>query len=246
MLTYKNVSYQAAKQQILTNINFELVSGSITAIIGPNGSGKSSIIELLAKKETEYQGMITLNKKQYQQERYQEIAVLKQTTKIPEHLTGYEFLEICLQAKNKLLHKNLTIEQKNVIMTKVNLCECQSIINKKVNVLSGGERQRLLICAALLKEPEILILDEPNTFLDIKYQHLVNQLLKRLNQEQGVTILVILHDINQAIQLSDSIILLKDGHVLTQKPAVNITTRDLSECFEINFTKHYQHFVAKV
>ncbi len=246
MLTYKNVSYQVAKQQILTNINFELVSGSITAIIGPNGSGKSSIIELLAKKESEYNGTITLNKKQYQQERYQEIAVLKQTTKIPEHLTGYEFLEICLQAKNKLLHKNLTSEQQQLIVAKINLCECQTIVNKKVSVLSGGERQRLLICAALLKEPEILILDEPNTFLDIKYQHLVNQLLKRLNQEEGVTILVILHDINQAIQLSDSMILLKSGQVLVQKPSSSITTTDLSECFEINFTKHYQHFVAKI
>ncbi len=246
MLTYKNVSYQVAKQQILTNINFELVTGSITAIIGPNGSGKSSIIELLAKKESEYNGTIILNKKQYQQERYQEIAVLKQTTKIPEHLTGYEFLEICLQAKNKLLHKNLTSEQQQLIVAKINLCECQTIVNKKVSVLSGGERQRLLICAALLKEPEILILDEPNTFLDIKYQHLVNQLLKRLNQEEGVTILVILHDINQAIQLSDSMILLKSGQVLVQKPSSSITTTDLSECFEINFTKHYQHFVAKI
>ncbi len=246
MLTYKNVSYQVAKQEILTNVSFELVKGTITTIIGPNGSGKSSIVELLSKKETEYKGTITLNQEKYQQKRYQEIAVLKQTTKIPEHLTGYEFLEICLQAKNKLLHKNLTKEQKKLIMAKINLCECQTIVNKKISVLSGGERQRLLICAALLKEPEILILDEPNTFLDIKYQHLVNRLLKRLNIDEGVTILVILHDINQAIQLSDSIILLKDSQVLAQKSASSITTTDLSECFEINFTKHYQHFVAKI
>ncbi len=245
MLTYKNVSYQVAKQKILTNISFELEKGSITTIIGPNGSGKSTIIELLSKKETMYEGLITLNKEKYQSKRYQEIAVLKQRTKIPEHLTGYEFLEICLQAKNKLLHKNLTKEQKKLIMTKINLCDCQTIVNKKTSVLSGGERQRLLICAALLKEPKILILDEPNTFLDIKYQHLVNQLLKRLNVDEGVTILVILHDINQAIQLSDSIILLKNSKVLAQKPATDVTTTDLSECFEINFTKHYKHFVAK-
>ncbi len=246
MLTYKNVSYQVAKQEILTNVSFELVKGTITTIIGPNGSGKSSIVELLAKKENEYEGIITLNQEKYQQDRYQEIAVLKQTTKIPEHLTGYEFLEICLQAKNKLFHKNLTSEQQQLIVTKINLCDCQTIVNKKISVLSGGERQRLLICAALLKEPEILILDEPNTFLDIKYQHLVNQLLKRLNQEEGVTVLVILHDINQAIQLSDSIILLNSGRVLIQKSALSITTTDLSQCFEINFTKHYQHFVAKI
>ncbi len=245
MLTYKEVNYKVAKQKILTNISFELKKGKITTIIGPNGSGKSSIIELLSKKETEYEGTITLNQKKYEQKDYQEIAVLKQTTKIPEHLTGYEFLEICLQAKNKLLHKNLTKEQKKLIMTKINLCNCQNIVNKKTSVLSGGEKQRLLICAALLKEPEILILDEPNTFLDIKYQHLVNQLLKRLNVDEGVTILVILHDINQAIQLSDSIILLKNSQVLAQKPATSITTTDLSKCFEINFTKHYQHFIAK-
>ena len=107
--------------------------------------------------------------------------------------------------------------------------------NREVSRLSGGQRQRVWIAMALAQNTKILFLDEPTTYLDIRYQIEILELIQKLNREYGITIIMVLHDINQAIYFSDRIIGLKDGHVAAEGiPDEMITTECIRELYGIS------------
>lgn len=239
MLEFKNLSYKIGDKTILKNINVELEPG-ITCILGPNGSGKSTLIKVL---NTSHEGEIYYNQQLVKTTRDLPISILNQFSHIPDHLTGIQFLTICILGP-KPLFARITSDEQQRINQAIEMCECQAICQQLVGNLSGGERQRLLICSTLLTNPQVLILDEPTTFLDIKYQHLVLDILKRLNQKYKLTIILIVHDINLAL-FASNILLLKNGEIIYHGASANLDACTLSTCFEVPFKKHHNHFIVK-
>lgn len=237
MLEYSHVSYTINNKQILNDINFKLEPGKITTILGSNGSGKSSLIKLLLKDSKTYEGIINLDGNVFKKNA--NTSILMQSTNIPDHFTVYDFLKYSLIGSRSLLSK-LTSSDQLLIDSALDKCSSLEFKDSYISDLSGGERQRILIAAALLNNPKLLILDEPTTFLDIKYQTLILKLIKELNEVHKVTILIVIHDINQGIKLADNVLMLKAGKLIINKPSDEVNEEDLNQAFDIEFNRHGQ------
>lgn len=232
MLSFKEVSFVIDDQQILTNINLTIAEQKITAIIGPNGSGKSSLINLLNAKQSSYEGQITYDNQPFQ--RYQfvsEISILQQQVTTPEHIRVYDFIKYGLIA-NFGMFSSLSDEQLAMVESTIQKCNLDSLRSHKLGSLSGGERQRVLIASSIVRNPKLLILDEPTTFMDLKYQVELLALIKSLHLS-GMSIVVVLHDINQALNLASDVVVLKDGAILFDGQTAEITTEILSKAFNV-------------
>lgn len=236
MLEFKNVSYSQGSKDILEDINLSINKNNITAIIGPNGSGKSSLIKLLNEKESNYQGEIYYENKRYQRFEYvSDISILLQQVTMPKHISVYDTIAYGLIANHGMFSK-LNIEMKQAVEQAIIDCDLCELRDIPLGKLSGGERQRALIAASIVRNPQLLILDEPTTFLDLKYQKELLDLIKRLHLRK-MTIVVVLHDINQAVALADDIIALKDGKIIYNDQAQNLTTDILQEAFDTQIIK---------
>ena len=109
----------------------------------------------------------------------------------------------------------------------LSLTDLTDLRDRRVGTLSGGQRQRAFIAMALAQNTKLLFLDEPTTFLDVRYQVEILRLVERLNREEGITIVMVLHDINQALSYSDEVIGLRDGQVAVQGPPNEVITSDV-------------------
>ncbi len=244
MLEFKNVSFNVASKQILDNINVTFECSKINAIIGSNGSGKSTLIKMLLKKENEYSGQILYEDKKF--EYCKEIAILMQNTKIPDHFTVYDFMKYSLLGSKSILSKITKADEQKIDET-LALCDGLVFKNRYIGNLSGGERQRIIIGATLINKPKLLILDEPTTFLDIKYQTELLALINELNKSEQMTIIIVIHDINHGLKLADNIVMIKEGQIKYNCRSEDVDEMMLSDVFDVPFVKHGKHtFVTTI
>lgn len=222
----------------LEDVSTEIELGKITTIIGPNGSGKSTLLGIMANNYVPVKGHVIVDGKQVSsfksKELAKKIAIVHQHNSAPvdmtvERLTSYGRLPyqsiLSTDTKKDQEVVRWALEQTNLIDKR----------NHIISALSGGERQRVWVAMTLAQHTPYLFLDEPTTYLDIYYQYDVLELVKRLNQEHGLTIVMVLHDINQAIQYSDNIIVMKDGKVATQgTPAEVITEQTIKNIYGVS------------
>lgn len=235
MLEYKNISYEVKGKKILDDISFSLRTGKITTILGSNGSGKSTLIRMLLKSSTEYTGDISWDNGEYMQT--SQISILMQSTTIPDHFTTYDLLKYSLIGRKSVFSRLTTADLKQIDDC-LQMCDAISFKQLPISTLSGGERQRVLIACAILNNPQLLVLDEPTTFLDIKYQTKTLNLIRELNQKYKMTILIVIHDINHGIRLADDIILMKAGKITAKVKATDINEELLTATFDVKFQKH--------
>lgn len=235
MLEYKNISYVADGKHILNNVSFKVLDNKITAIMGSNGCGKSTAVRMLLEGSNNYDGNIVYNGNNFVYDK--EVSILMQASNIPDHFTVFDLLSYTILGRKKLFGK-LASSDIDAINDCLDICDINQFRDSYINKLSGGERQRVLIAASLVNKPKLLILDEPTTFLDIKYQTKTLKLIKQLNEELKITIVIVIHDINHAIRLADQVVLMKDGTVLKQLESSSITKEDLNQTFGIEFQTH--------
>lgn len=198
----------------LRDVSVSVRPGRITAICGANGSGKSTLLKCLAGLETPTSGVVTLADRPLadlsRRDIARQLAVLGQNPETPAGLNVEELVE-----QDRYPHRpwlgRLTAHDREAIEAAIRRVDLGAMRGRQIATLSGGERQRAWISAALAQEAGILLLDEPTSFLDIGYQVEVLDLVHRLSRERGVTILMAIHDINQAIAVSDRISLLEKG-----------------------------------
>lgn len=235
MLEYKNVSYEVAGKSILKNVSFKVLDEKITAIMGSNGCGKSTAVRMLLEDNDNYNGNITSDGSSFVYD--ESVSILMQTSNIPDHFTVFDLLSYTILGRKKLFGK-LTSSDIVSIDECLETCEIMQFKENYISQLSGGERQRVLIAASLVNKPKLLVLDEPTTFLDIKYQTKTLQLIKQLNEDFKITIVIVIHDINHGLRLADELVLMKDGSVFKQVESSKITKEDLSDTFDIEFQTH--------
>ncbi|AEO26529.1 iron compound ABC transporter [Listeria monocytogenes FSL R2-561] len=224
-----NFSYNGT-DAILKNVSFTIQKNKINTIVGPNGSGKSTLLEILARLLSPNSGDVLLEGKSIfewkAKEFAQNVAIVHQSNVLPNELMVKELLYF-----GRLPYKNWRMTRTKEDDLAVEWALMQTELTEKaekfVDSLSGGERQRVFIATALVQDTPILLLDEPTTFLDMYFQLEILELVKRLNQEENLTIVMILHDLNQALMYSDHLIVMKNGEVVAKGEPEELLTTDL-------------------
>lgn len=218
------------KRNHINDVNVQIEHGKTTTIIGPNGCGKSTLLGIMSNNNIPQQGEVLLEGKQLQaykpKELAKRIAVVHQENSAPadmtvERLVGYGRLPY------KSMFKTDKAADDAAVAWALKETNLTGFENKTIDALSGGQRQRVWIAMALAQETPYLFLDEPTTYLDIYFQYDILELIKRLNEEHGLTIVMVLHDLNQAIRYSDSIIAMKSGEIVVQGNPNDVITDKL-------------------
>ena len=232
IIEIKNLSFKYnTTKAIFSDLNLTIKKGEITTLLGKNGCGKSTLIKLLSKNITNYTGNIFLENKELKSYSLKELAtklsIVYQNNITPQEITVFDMVSFArLPYQNIFFYKQTKedIEKINFALKETDLIDYKNTI---VSELSGGQLQRVYIAMCLAQDTEIIILDEPTTFLDIKYQKSIIKLVKRLNQELHLTIIMVLHDINQAITYSDNIVALLDGEIIKNDKAHTLLDEEL-------------------
>ncbi|WP_099223865.1 ABC transporter ATP-binding protein [Listeria costaricensis] len=217
LIELQNVHFSRKKDFTLENINLIIPEGKITTLIGPNGSGKSTLLRLIMRLLKPDQGEIRLKSRPLAdyspKELAQEMTMLSQS---PDGML--DVMTRDLVAYGRLPHKKwldrIGEEDESVIDWALRVTNLTELAYRPLHTLSGGERQRAWLAMALAQKTPILLLDEPTTYLDIAHQLELLELLKKLNGEYGLTILLVLHDLNQAARYSDHIVTCADGRLV--------------------------------
>lgn len=248
MITLNNVSVGYSKETSLLHISHTFLPEKISVIIGENGVGKSTLIKVLTNQLKPLSGVVTLDQQNldaYTPQAFaKHIAYLPQNPTAPDDITVYQ---LCLASRfpHKKRWKSYTAEDKSIIHEMLSLVGLHSHCDTPLGLLSGGLRQRAWFAMVLAQQTDIIILDEPTSFLDIAYQLELLDLLQTLNQTFKKTIIMILHDINHALRYADEIIALrKDNTPLIATPQT-LTTDFFEQTLHIQSHLTQDPFYAK-
>lgn len=231
-----NVSY--GERIIVKDLKIEIPDKKITTIIGSNGCGKSTLLKAITRIIPHKSGSILLDGRSISKENTKvlakKMAILPQTQDSTSGLTVGELVSYGRFPYQKGLGR-LTSKDLEVINWALEVTGISEFKYHPADALSGGQRQRVWIAMALAQETEMIFLDEPTTYLDMAHQLEVLELLQRLNQEQERTIVMVLHDLNQAARFADYIIALKDGQIVKAGTSEEVIQPDvLKEVFQID------------
>ncbi|WP_298705636.1 ABC transporter ATP-binding protein [uncultured Veillonella sp.] len=228
----ENVAVSFASKDVLESISWSIKQGSITTLIGPNGCGKSTLLKCIMGSCKMKTGQIFIKGKSLDQYAPNDlaklIAFLPQAPEIPQDMVVEE-LVYCGRFPHQNWWRNSAREDRIAVERALQATKTFHLKDQLINSLSGGERQRVWIAMALAQESEILLLDEPTTYLDINHQLEVLDLLKRLNREQGLTVIMVLHELNQAAAYSHEVGVLHKGHLAAVGNPKRVFTPELLE-----------------
>ncbi len=236
-MSVKNLSFAYGSNKVLKNISLEIPKGKITTIMGANGCGKTTLFSLMTRNLTPDKGKVSLGKKNIRDftlsEFAKKVAIVHQYNSSSDDITVEQLVSFGRTPYQKLMAGH-SGEDERCIKWALEITGLASYREREVSRLSGGQRQRVWIAMSLAQHTEILFLDEPTTYLDIRYQMEILQLIRMLNRDFGITIVMVLHDINQAVHFSDQIIGMKDGAVaVSGDPEEVITPESIQELYGI-------------
>lgn len=240
--TLKNVMFSYGEKPVLQNLSLKISQGKITALLGSNGCGKSTLFQLLTKNLEPERGEIFLGNKPLKEMDLKEFsrkaAVVHQNNTAPgditvEQLVSYGRIPYTKMGRSVSKEKDIQMIERAMKITGT-----LALRKKQIHALSGGQRQRVWIAMAIAQGTKILLLDEPTTYLDVRYQLQILKLVQMLNQKLGITILMVLHDINQAIYYSDEIVALSPEGTLIARgdPKKVISSETLQEVYGIHLS----------
>lgn len=223
---------------IVDDLNMDIQRDKITTIIGPNGSGKSTILKAVTRLIKYQHGSVVLNGRDILSLKPKELArtigVLPQIHKAPsdfrvKELVGYG------RMPHQRMFSGKSAEDEEIIRWAMEVTGTWQFRDKSIYEISGGETQRVRIATVLAQKPEMLFLDEPTTYLDISHQLDTMQLVKKLNRETGIGIVMVLHDLSQALEVSDHIIVIKNGKKYAAgSPEEVITPKMMRDVYQVN------------
>ena len=238
IIEIKNITIKYGDYEVLRDISFGIKKGEFTSIIGPNGAGKSTVLKAIMKNIDIASGDISIKGKSIKDITHKEkaciIGFVPQEFNISFDFTVYD---IVAMGRNPYLvkFKKSKYDDKKIIEESMQKTNTYEFKDKYFNSLSGGEKQRVIIARALAQQPEILILDEATSSLDIHHQLDILELIHSLNREDGLTVLTIMHDLNLASRFSDEIVLLsKNGIVKHGKPNEVIDEQVLKSVYDMD------------
>ena len=217
MIRVKDFTCGYDSKIILKDINFELRDKEVLGIIGPNGSGKTTLLRAITRIIKPLKGEIYLKGENIGNvsliELAKKVAVVSQTVNVGYNISVRDYVlmgRIPHLARFQFLD---SLHDEDVVDNALALTDTTEFKDRLLNELSGGERQLVSISRALSQEPELLLLDEPTSHLDITHQVRIMDLIKKLNRDKGITVVIILHDLNLASEYCERLVLLNNGSV---------------------------------
>lgn len=241
ILRAEQIESRYEQHTVFTDLNLSIQTGTVTTIIGPNGCGKSTLLKTMGRILKQSKGTIYLQDQALHAMSTREIA--KQLAMLPQHpvapteLTVEELISYGRFPHRKNLNK-ITGTDRDMIRWAMDITKTTRFKERSIGTLSGGQKQKVWLAMALAQETEILLLDEPTTYLDMAHQLEVLQIVEKLNKEHHCTIIMVLHDINHAARFSDDIIAMKDGEIMT--------TGSPKDIIEANVLRHVFEIEARV
>lgn len=224
-----DLKLQYGSDVILENMNFAVQKPQIISIIGPNGSGKSTLLKALGRLLTPSHGTVYLDGQAIQSlsssQTARKLAILPQSAAAPSDMTVYDLVKYGRMPYQKLFAA-LQEEDFAAIETALRATGMFAKRNRSLAALSGGERQRAWLSMALAQQPDILLLDEPTTYLDIHHQLELMQLVQKLYEDLQITVIMVLHDLNHAARFSHRLVAVKDGRILADGSVDKVFTSE--------------------
>jgi iron complex transport system ATP-binding protein len=232
-----DAGYPATRELVLHALSLDVAEGEVVALVGPNGSGKSTLLRVLGRVLKPRAGVVYLDGRAMREwptrEVARRLALLPQGPTLSADLTVEELVRMGRSPHQGILGLP-TREDEDAVENAIRETSIGALVGRHVATLSGGERQRVWLAMALAQQPRILLLDEPTTFLDLNHQLEVLDLIRYLNRQHGLTVVMVLHDLNQAARYAGRIIVLRNGQIYTDgTPASVLTPETLRDVFGV-------------
>ncbi|MCD5397981.1 ABC transporter ATP-binding protein [candidate division NPL-UPA2 bacterium] len=238
MLEAKNISFSYGKKYVLKNIDFCIGEGEITALIGPNGSGKSTLLRCLLGLLPAKTGEVLIKNQRIKEcsSRWlaKQVSFLSQGHEHVSHITVWELVS---KGRSPYQTFGWTLSQadKEKVSWAIEYMDLASFQHRHLDCLSGGECQRAWIAMVLAQDTELIMLDEPATYLDLKYQWALLKTIREIKVKLNKTFIVVLHDINHAMSIADHFIVLKEGEIVASGCGREIITESLlKEVYDVS------------
>ncbi|MEB8339397.1 ABC transporter ATP-binding protein [Streptomyces endophyticus] len=229
-LTAESLTLAYDDRTVVDGLDLRIPDGKVTVIVGPNACGKSTLLRALGRLLKPRAGTVLLDGAELARIPGRDIAraigVLPQSPTPPDGITVADLVARGRQPHQKWWQQWSEADERAVTQA-LEHTNTTALADRPVDELSGGQRQRVWIAMALAQETELLLLDEPTTYLDIAHQVEVLDLVRRLNHERGRTVVAVLHDLNQAARYADHLVAMKDGRIVAEGPPAEVITADL-------------------
>jgi len=237
MIHFQDISKCYGKKEVLKGISSTIGRGQITSLIGPNGAGKSTLLSIICRLLKQDQGKVSLLDKDvsaYKSNDFaKQLSILRQSNHLDLKLTVRDLISF---GRFPYSQGRLRAEDQQYIDQALAFSDLQELENAYIDELSGGQRQRAFLAMIIAQDTEFILLDEPLNNLDMKHAVQVMKTLRRLVDELGKTVVMVIHEVNFASLYSDQIIAMKDGEIRYHGDTEKIIDADkLKEIFEIDF-----------
>ena len=235
-LTINKLSFNYTGIQVLKDVELELGLGEILSIVGPNGSGKSTLLKCINRILKTTQNTVLIDGKDTSKLNLKELS--KIMGYVPQSSTStfpFTVFDVVLMGRKPYIHWNLSEQDNEIVAEMLDFLGIGELAMRHFNELSGGEQQKVIVARALAQQPQILLLDEPTSSLDIKHQLEILCMLRSLTQSKERSVIVTMHDLNLASRFSDRMIMLKQGKIFAGgTPELVLTEENIEKVYGIS------------
>jgi len=232
VLETRGLTVQFGTTTAVSDVTLTVAPGSITAVIGPNGCGKSTLLRAMGRLTTPDGGTVLLDGHSIAKLPTREVAkslgILPQSPLAPEGMTVGDLVSRG-RDPHRRWYDQWSSSDETVVLESLRRTGMSEFADRQLDSLSGGQRQRAWIAMALAQGTDILLLDEPTTFLDVVHQLDVLELVTELHREQGITIVMVLHDLSMAARYADRLIAMRSGRVIADGHPTDVVTAAMME-----------------
>lgn len=230
VLNARDLTLQYDQRRVVEGLTAEIPEGKVTMIVGANACGKSTLLRGLSRLLKPGGGAVTLDGKDIHSRPAKELARILGL--LPQHPSAPDGILVRdLVGRGRYPHQGFfrswSADDDDAVQRALEATETLELAERNVDELSGGQRQRVWIAMALAQETEVLLLDEPTTYLDLAHQVEVLDLITDLNRQRGTTVAIVLHDLNLAARYADHVIAMKGGRIVAEGTSTHVVTEDL-------------------
>ena len=234
-LKIQGLDFRYDSRLVLKDISLEVEEGKILTLVGPNGSGKTTLLRCIMRIFNPEKGCILINEKQINKIKRRELA--KRIGYVPQSEPSSfptTVFDTVLLGRKPYLNWNPSVKDFRIVSEALHLLGLKEFALRDLNELSGGEKQKILIARAIVQEPEIMLLDEPTSNLDLRHQLEILEIVKNLVKEKAISIIMAMHDLNLASRYSDKLVMLKNGKIFgIGTPKQVITSENMKSVYGV-------------
>lgn len=233
-LELKNLGFQYREQTVFQNISLSTQGGRLLSLVGPNGAGKTTLLKCINRLLIPKDGTIFINGTNIsdlsRRELARRIAYVPQSEQVRFPISAFDAVML---GRRPYWGWHMTARDLDAVLEIFCRMEIENLAEKNLDQMSGGERQKVMLAKAIVQKPEILLLDEPTTFLDMGYQLKILELVRTLVRKQQICAVMTTHEINYALHYSDSIAILQNGVIRSEGPPDSVTEQTIRDVYSV-------------